>query len=521
MTKTKSTKRALLMSALALVMCFSMLIGSTFAWFTDSATSGNNKIVAGTLDVDLLMGTAADTYTSIADKDAAIFGANSLVAQNNPADTLWEPGKTQIVYLAVANKGNLDLKYNIALNVVDGGLIGSLEYAIVDDAQYGALDTYTDWAALKANALTGDVVAGTTVAAPNGAIKADEDMEYFALAVHMKEEADNQYQGKDITIDVTVLATQLASESDSFNNQYDVSAEYPEIITSDNAQAAINAAEKDDTLNLLNGTYGNLVIDYSEAAITEGNGQGSAPYKTVRDLGNFTVAGSGNGTVVNKLGFNSYHLTYFEGRGASMEGNENGAHVSTDSGYKFDTLTIKDLTLKGQFATSDARVTAEKIVFENVTFDCAGWVHLSPANNNIGEVVFENCKFVNGGSAEQGVHLVAYNQNITTEYTFEGCTFEGAKRQIMVTSHDGGKQCGTITITGCTFKNTAGERAIRMANILNGTVNVTNNTFENAADDEGEIMRIGYVSSTVTFTGNTNHGEEPSYTNDGSAAFAK
>ena len=53
MTKTKSTKRALLMSALALLMCVSMLIGSTFAWFTDSVTSAGNKIQAGTLQVDL------------------------------------------------------------------------------------------------------------------------------------------------------------------------------------------------------------------------------------------------------------------------------------------------------------------------------------------------------------------------------------------------------------------------------------------------------------------------------------
>ena len=226
MTKQKTTKRALLMSALSLLLCVSMLVGSTFAWFTDSVTSTGNKIVAGTLEVDLLMGTAVNTYTSIADKDAAIFGANSLLAQNNPADTLWEPGKTQVVYLAVENKGNLDLKYNIALNVTDGGLIGSLEYAIVDGAKYGDI-TATSWADVKAinGVQTGDVVAGNMVAASNGAIKANEDIEYFALAVHMKEDADNQYQGKDVTVDITVLATQLASESDSFDNQYDANLE--------------------------------------------------------------------------------------------------------------------------------------------------------------------------------------------------------------------------------------------------------------------------------------------------------
>ena len=65
MTKQKSTKRALLLSALSLLMCVSMLIGSTFAWFTDSVTSGNNKIVAGNLDVALYHTNGTDTDLSL------------------------------------------------------------------------------------------------------------------------------------------------------------------------------------------------------------------------------------------------------------------------------------------------------------------------------------------------------------------------------------------------------------------------------------------------------------------------
>ena len=44
---SKSTKRALLTSVLAMVVCLAMLVGSTFAWFTDTATTGVNKIQAG------------------------------------------------------------------------------------------------------------------------------------------------------------------------------------------------------------------------------------------------------------------------------------------------------------------------------------------------------------------------------------------------------------------------------------------------------------------------------------------
>ena len=53
MMNKKSTKRSLLLSALSLVLCLSMLVGTTFAWFTDSVTSGKNRIVAGNLDVEL------------------------------------------------------------------------------------------------------------------------------------------------------------------------------------------------------------------------------------------------------------------------------------------------------------------------------------------------------------------------------------------------------------------------------------------------------------------------------------
>ena len=51
MTQTKATKKALFMSMLSMLLCVAMLIGSTFAWFTDSVTSGRNKITAGNLDV--------------------------------------------------------------------------------------------------------------------------------------------------------------------------------------------------------------------------------------------------------------------------------------------------------------------------------------------------------------------------------------------------------------------------------------------------------------------------------------
>ena len=268
MTKTKSTKRALLLSALSLLMCVSMLIGSTFAWFTDSVTSGNNKIVAGTLDVGLYLWDDANTSTEITNESAPIFGEAGL-AQNS-TKTLWEPGKTQVVYLSIKNNGNLDLKYKVALNVVnpaDGkNLYEVMQYDIIEDATYGSV---TAWNATDAKS----VVVGTNATQANDVeLKAGAEHK-FALAIHMDELADNDYQGGKVNFDLTVLATQLTSESDSFNNQYDKDATYPgEVKTVEELVNAVKAGESVklvDTITVQSGT--NLTFEEDAKIDLAGN----------------------------------------------------------------------------------------------------------------------------------------------------------------------------------------------------------------------------------------------------------
>ncbi len=238
MTKKHSTKRALVASILALCMCFTMLIGTTFAWFTDSVSSSGNKIVTGTLDVQLLMD-MGDGYVDISDNTAPIFGAGS-IAQNNNAETLWEPGKTQIAYLAIKNNGSLALKYKVALDVenVSKNLHEVLEYAIVPNAQYGSVSSWSD----------GDkVILGTQTVQDSVSLDAGA-VHYFALAIHMNEEAGNEYQDGEISFDITVLAGQDTAESDSFDDQYDANAAYPEhtakVTTAEALSDALDAGGK-------------------------------------------------------------------------------------------------------------------------------------------------------------------------------------------------------------------------------------------------------------------------------------
>ena len=331
MNNKRATKRALLTSVMALVMCVVMLVGTTFAWFTDTASTGVNKIQAGNLDVQLLMRDADGAYVNIGDSQQVIFGgANSLVAQNNNQDTLWEPGKTQVAYLAVRNAGNLALKYNILLNVEDGGLIGALDYVIVpqgtkfdDDV---CRENVVSWNDVKADAAK--LTAGTFTAAPNGCL--DEiahdktninETEYFALVVHMDEDAGNTYMNKSVSIDMKVVATQAAAEFDSFNNEYDKDAplDFEPVATDDELKAAAAAGKnvqltQDVTLaDAL--TFNNAVtIDLNGKTLTTGLNSNGYSLVTKR-----------NATIVN----GTYKGTGLA-RGIGAYGNLNMRNVTVD-----------------------------------------------------------------------------------------------------------------------------------------------------------------------------------------------
>ena len=109
MNESTKTKKALRGSLFALFLCIVLLIGTTFAWFTDTASTGVNKIQAGNLDVELEYSHDMVNWQA----------ANENTQMFNDDNVLWEPGHTEVVYLRVKNAGNLALKYNIATNSYD------------------------------------------------------------------------------------------------------------------------------------------------------------------------------------------------------------------------------------------------------------------------------------------------------------------------------------------------------------------------------------------------------------------
>lgn len=227
MTKTKSTKRALLMSALALLMCVSMLIGSTFAWFTDTVVSGNNVIKSGNLDIEL------EYWNGTEWKD--VKGASDILT-----NTLWEPGVTEVAYLRVANAGSLAFKYQLGINIlneVEGTNQAGEKFRLSNYIMFGVVEGKDADAYAKTDAGRAEAIADATDAKKiyEGYTKASTmnagDELYLALVVYMPTTVDNvaNHNGTDIPqidLGINVYATQYTYENDSFNNQYDANAPF-------------------------------------------------------------------------------------------------------------------------------------------------------------------------------------------------------------------------------------------------------------------------------------------------------
>ena len=229
MTNRKSTKRALLGSVVAMVLCLAMLVGATFAWFTDTASTGVNKIQAGNLDVQLQYATAWDekgNVTTWADAQGKQLEFKKAAGAENEA-ILWEPGCTYALpELRVVNKGNLALKYKVAITGINGS---------------AKLNEVIDW-----------TINDADINLTEMQLKAGEEGAAFTIKGHMQESAGNDYMNESIDgIAITVVATQNTVESDSFNNTYDANATYPVVAVGDvntDGDTVIQDREKDPTV---------------------------------------------------------------------------------------------------------------------------------------------------------------------------------------------------------------------------------------------------------------------------------
>lgn len=351
MTKKHSTKRALALSVLSLVLCFSMLLGTTYAWFTDSVSSANNIITAGNLDVELYYQVEGQEDWTKVTETTNVFKENAL----------WEPGYTEVVKFKVANEGSLALKYQLGVNIV--GETGSVNangenFELSDYIKYGVVNGDQDYTRDQAITAVNETAATLKVPYRTNSILKPGAEQIVTMVVYMPTTVGNEANHAKgaavptINLGVNLFATQVADESDSFDNQYDIEAAVFSVADAN----ALMAAGKDATLV---GCIDPNGILEAPAGYTGTLTLVDSTVKSVQAAGDMNLVVLGD-VVVNAKGSDvaTFAATAFDGSAITangkltVSGNGNLTAVAADvkgafgiGGMNTTSITLKDVTV--------------------------------------------------------------------------------------------------------------------------------------------------------------------------------
>ena len=445
---SKTTKRALLGSVVAMLVCFTMLLSTTFAWFTDTAVSGSNVITAGNLYIVV-------EYTLDGENWKELDGANDLFKKG-----LWEPGHTEVVALRIKNNGTLALKYNANMNIVKE-TVGKTE----DGKDIKLSDILTVGTLVQAVNQFGDVAValafenenmykGTTAFKDSAVLKQDQDLlpgdaHYVIIKVDMDETVANEanHNGTDVpTIEfgVNVLATQYTYEKDTFGPEYDEEATYGtyvELNAGDNLLAAMASAEADMPLTIkLNGNvewpteghHGENDITPASSILIDGNG--------------YTITATGSG--VTPLGDKEAPMTL-----------KNVKIVDNSVSYNESAWELSYLEMGGR-------------VLNCVNVDFADPISVDGDNS-----VFTNCTFV-GHYDKNSTSTTQYGVWVANgDSTFTNCIFTGTRGMKICDQY--ASEVGTVIVDGCTFNGISEKPGVCIDDRDTQDMNITikNSTF--------------------------------------------
>ncbi len=479
MTSSKSTKRALISSALAILMCAAMLVGTTFAWFTDTASTAVNKIQAGNLDIEVEYTLDGEEWAKL-DEAADLFG-----------DGLFEPGYTRVVAFRISNKGNLALKYNMSMNLVSetkGVNKAGKEFALSDYLkvktspiqqvnQIGNImvGIAFDRNASKAIGWNPETNFKDAKVMTNDHILSAGLQVYFIMQVYMPESVGNEANAisteKTPSIDfgINFVATQATVESDSYDNKYDKDATYPVIVSNQQQanDAITNATDKKVNISIASGQ-----------TITLDNGIANEGDKS-RDI---TFSGNGSQTVdaiTNAVSAEGGQLNYQRGSSFTFENLTIQAGEGNFDGIVCNELTFKDCTIKGKLTL-------------------------------FGKATFINCVFDNTMANQYSIWTWG-----GTDVTFENCTFNTNGKAILLYGGADGKNPTNLVVNNCIFNDrnngSAGKAAIEIGNDYNATYTLTvkNATVNGFADGKNTGSKLWANKNsmdaahlTVTIDGN-------------------
>ena len=464
MTKTNN-KKALLSSAFALVLSVAMLIGTTFAWFTDTASTGVNKIVSGNLKVDII-GETSDSHISTLKFTKAGAETDAGAAE----EILWEPGCRYLTEgFRIANKGNLALKWKAQVNmnnIINGKVEGS---TIAKDGK--SLLDVIDFYVVTSTDENAEAVAIENFV---GNLKKTETSEVYYIKGVMQTTAGNDYQ--DLTLDgitVTVIAAQDTVENDSFDNQYDKDAKYP-IVAMDALQELINNAaepvsvklegniagsltvpqDKDVTLDLngftLNGGDSHAILNRGTLCIKDSSGNGKivaskANTSALRNVADCVIEG-GTFTRAEAEG-NKWHtvenfgnMTFNGGKVIAEDGQSfaivNGWNY-IDPGEQKATMTINNIDMKAG-PNGLKNCTGGILTMNGGTLHCTGYWGLS--NDSTGVAT------INGGKIISDSYVAISNGGAKME--INGGTFTGPQGSLYVQTY-----AKDTVVKGGSYKN--------------------------------------------------------------------
>lgn len=192
----KAVKRSIILCALSLALCVALLVGSTFAWFSDSITNSGNTITAGNL-------TAQWSYRTLNDDTAAYEPVSEELALFS-SDTVWQPGEPHGYDFKVENTGSVDFEWELTIDLANTA--GESQNNLTD-----VLVVYVDGVKSEVGFTDGAVVIGGTLAATDGETTAetDETSCEFSLAFAISESAGNDYQNLSVSFSLVLTANQV------------------------------------------------------------------------------------------------------------------------------------------------------------------------------------------------------------------------------------------------------------------------------------------------------------------------
>lgn len=388
------------------------------------------------------------------------------------AAALYEPGYTEYVKLTIKNAGTLALKYQLGIyahSETKGVNVAGDEFALSDYIKVGATESAVADRATAVACANSNVSAATAL--NEGYLEKGETKDVY-LVVTMPTSVGNEanHNGNkvpSITFGVNLVATQYTFEKDSFDNQYDLNAQMPTVVTNATDLEAAVAEGKD--VKLENGVNADVEISKDAVVNIDLNKNGltsttEAPAITnegeVAITGGGTITATGADTpVLHNTGKATLSGVTVESKGATAYG------INTDSS---EAVTIlNDVTFNGERGALRA-VNGAKVIFNS------GKVTVDGTGNSVGHVVYAY-----GAGTEVTINDGEFVHN-------RNCT-KGA----MIYAHDGAK----VIVNGGSFTKGPNGYKDKWIQAVNAEVIIKGGTFQ---FDPSEFVADGYTAVAGT-----------------------